>query len=282
MFLRFLAALAAGLTLYGPVVADDPPKKSDPAEALLEILFNQEVLLEDANINDIPLFELLQKLSKRYAVTFIINEEAFKAAERPDIKEAKPNVSATQLRGLTLHQFLTTILDSLDATYLIKGITIQIVPTAHAARVTKAATTKDAAGRTALTHPLVSAVLKEKPLNEAVALLAERYDLSVVIAPQSGDARTGFVTARRKTQPPEIALELLAVQCDLRVVRKGTAFLITSRDHANEMFAEKLEKERQKIEVEKFRLAPPPKPQPEPKPEPQPLPPLELKVVPKP
>ena len=116
----------------------------------------------------------------------------------------------------------------------------------------------------------MSAVIKEKPLNEAVALLAERYDLTVVVSPQAGDAKTGFVTARILNVPAADALELLAVQSDLRVVRKGTAFLITSRDHANELFGEKMEKERQKIELDKFRAAPPPRPQPEPKPGVQP------------
>jgi hypothetical protein len=42
----------------------------------------------------------------------------------------------------------------------------------------------------------------------------------------------------------------------LRVVRRGNAFLITSRDHANELFGEKLEKQRQLIEIQKLREAP--------------------------
>jgi hypothetical protein len=53
--------------------------------------------------------------------------------------------------------------------------------------------------------------------------------------------------------PAEKALELLTLQADLRVVRRGTAFLITSKDHANEIFGEELEKERQRIELQKFR-----------------------------
>ena len=107
---------------------------------------------------------------------------------------------------------------------------------------------------------LVSLVVKEKPFNEVVDKLAEQYDLSVVIAPQAGDARAGYVSARFKNLPPETALELLAVQNDLRVVRKGAAFLITSREHADALFSERIEKERARIELEKFRQAPPPRP----------------------
>ena len=42
---------------------------------------------------------------------------------------------------------------------------------------------------------------------------------------------------------------------------------------ANELFGEKLEKERQQIELEKLRTAPPPRPAPEPKPDFQVVPP---------
>jgi hypothetical protein len=265
MSVQFLFALAVGLALAAPAPAQDPPKKADPTEALLERLFAEVQLDPNTNINDIPLYELLQSLSKRYAVTFVISEEAFKATGVQDIKEKRPNLAATQLRGLPMHHFLATTLDSVGATYLIKGGAIEIVPPVHAAKVTKAATTQTEDGRTALVEPLVSAVFKEKPLNGAVALLAERYDLTVVVSPQAGDGRVALVTARLLNVPADKALDLLAVQNDLRVVRKGNTFLITSRDHANELFSEQLKQQRAKIELEKFRAAPPPKPQAEPK-----------------
>src|SRR5437763_558178 len=84
-------------------------------------------------------------------------------------------------------------------------------------------------GTVQLAEPLVSVVYKEKPLNEALADLAEEFDLNVVVAPQAGDSRMAFVTARLLNVPADKALELIAVQADLRVVRKGTAFLVTSR-----------------------------------------------------
>ena len=136
-------------------------------------------------------------------------------------------------------------------------------------------------GRQSLKEPLVSAVFKEKPLNEAVAAIAERYDLTAIVSPQAGDGRAGFITARLLNVPADRALELLAVQADLRVVRKGAAYLITSREHADGMYQESMEKERAKIELEKFRQMPPPRPeapQPQPKPDQPVL--LKLDVVP--
>jgi hypothetical protein len=256
---RFLMALALGFLFAAPAMAADEPK-SDPLAGLIDKLHGEEVAFE-GNVNEIPLFEMLQRFSKRHAVTFLINEESFKAAGENDIKTRTPNLSATQLRGLTLHQFLTSVLDSMSATYIVKGKTIEIVAPAYAAKLSKSATSQNEHGRVSLNEPLVSFVAKEKPLNEAVAAIAERYDLTVVVTPQAGDARTGFVTARLLNLPADKAIELLAVQCDLRVVRKGTAFLITSREHAEGLHNEKMERERQKIELEKFRQMPPPRPE---------------------
>lgn len=248
-----------------------PAKKADSVERVLATLADAEINLGNINPTETPLIELLTFLSKSHGVSFVVLDEQFKADGRPNIRDEKPKFDATQLRGQSLHQFLSTTLESMGATYLLKNGTIEVVPVRYAAKACKAAL--DGVGEESaslrLREPLVSAVIKEKPLNEAVAKLAEMYDLTVIVAPQAGDAKTGFVTARLLNVPADKAIELLAVQCDLRVVRKGNGFLITSRDQSNELFGEKLERERQKIELEKLREAPaaPPKPPaPEPKP----------------
>ncbi len=263
---RLLVPAFCALTLVAvPVRADDPKpaKRVDALEEVLSRLEQEVVLKEGANVNEIPLLELLQDFSKRHQITFVINEETFLAHGLPDAKEMKAKLAATGLRGLKLRQFLTLTLDSMGATYLIKNDTIEIVPVGHAQKVTKSAPKlvlddnlpgQGEAPR--LVHPLVSAVIKEKPLNEAVAKLAEMYDLTVVVCPQAGDARTGFVTARLLNVPADKALDLLALQADLRVVRRGASFLITSKDHANELFGEGLEKERQKAELKKLKESP--------------------------
>src|SRR5262249_11404135 len=77
-------------------------------------------------INDIPLFELLSHLSKEHSVTFIIMEEYFKADGQPNIKEEKPKLSATQLRGLKLGNYLDIVLLSMNATYIVRPDSIEI------------------------------------------------------------------------------------------------------------------------------------------------------------
>ncbi len=102
------------------------PAPSQSQLQLKSLIEEQEVLLDDANLNDVPLFELLQKLSKRYAVTFVIMEEHFKAEQVNDIKEKKPNLAATQLRGMKLGTFLDIVLLSMNATYMVRPDYVEI------------------------------------------------------------------------------------------------------------------------------------------------------------
>jgi hypothetical protein len=252
-----VCVFAIALTLPASA-ADDVPKKDDTTDQIVNALLSHEVTLPKGNLNDIPLLELLSHLAAKHALTFVINEESFKVVGSPNIKEEKPRLATTQLNGLRLHQFLRVTLDSMGATYLVRNNSIEIVPVEHAAKVTKATLkpTGDKDARPQLIEPLVSFIVKEKPLNETVEQIATMYDLTVVVSPQSGDARTGFVSARLLNLPADKALELLALQADLRVVRRGAAFLITSKDHANELFGEELVKERQRIELQKFRKMP--------------------------
>lgn len=269
---RFVMAVVVGFSLAVPAYSADEPKpvpitarlavqQADALAALLDKLHGEDVEFPQANLNEVPLIELIQHLAKRYELTFSINEESFKAEGLNSIRDAVPGVSMTQVRSLTIHQFLTTVLHSTGGTYIVKGKTIEIVAPGRAARMTRSSVTVAEDGRAALKEPLVSAVFKEKPLNEAVASLAERYDLTAIVSPQAGDARTGFITARFLNIPADRALELVALQADLRVVRKGAAFLITSREHADALFTEQMERERTKIELDKFRQMLPPRPE---------------------
>jgi hypothetical protein len=273
-----LCAFGLALTAVpAPAQNPKPAKKADPTERCLEVLASELVLKEGENPNEVSLSEICQELGKRYDANFSINEDCFKSLGRQNIREEKPNVTATALRGVTVHQFLSTALEGMGGTYLVRNGSIEIVSVQYAAKVTKSGLREEEDGRPRLNEPLVSAVVKEKPLNEVVAKIAEMYDLTVVVSPQAGDAKTGFVTARLLNLPADKVLDILALQCDLRVVRRGTAYLLTNRDHANDLHNEKMERERQKIELDKFRAAPfpfpmPPAPAPGPAPGPAPAP----------
>jgi hypothetical protein len=265
MSVRFLTALVLSLIIGDPASAD-PPKKPDPTAELLAKLAKP---FDDEKTAEMSLPAYAELIQKKYGVPVIINEKAFQPGSDTNARDAR--VTPVVRSGLSLSASLRTTLNALDAVYLVRRSHIEIVPIHIAAEETKNIGQNIQPNR--MREPLVSAIYKEKALNEALADLAEEYDLNIVVAPQSGDARTGFVSVRMLNLPADKAIELLAIQADLRVIRKGTAYLVTSRDHANELIDESLERKRQKIDLERLRNIPPffqqpmPPAAPEPKPE---------------
>jgi hypothetical protein len=272
MSVRLLACAVFGLVLAaGPVTADDPPKPKPGTTDHILAALRQPVSFE--RVEEHTLGEILDHLSEKYDLTFTISDETFKAANEQNPRQVRPGTLPNRVKGMTLHRFLSLALEGVKGTYLVRKGYIEIIQIEFAAKETQNALRddRDYPHFLRLKEPLVSAAYKEKPLNEALADLAEEYDLTVVVSPQAGDARMGFVNARLLNLPADKAVELLALQADLRVVRRGTAYLVTSKDHADAMAGEKIEKERQQIELGWMRKGPPP-PAPAPKPEPAPEP----------
>ena len=100
----------------------NPPQSQIDLKNKLE---GDEVLIQ-GNINEIPLFELLQQLSKKHLVTFVVMEEFFRAEGVQDIKTKTANLTATQLRGMKLGTFLDVVLLSMNATYIVRPDYIEI------------------------------------------------------------------------------------------------------------------------------------------------------------
>ena len=99
---------------------------SETQKKLKSVIEDTEVNLGDKDITTTPLFELLQDLSKKHGVSFVVMEEYFKAEGQPNIKEEKAKLAATQLRGLKLGNFLDIVLVSMNATYIVRPDYIEI------------------------------------------------------------------------------------------------------------------------------------------------------------
>jgi hypothetical protein len=255
---RIVCAVIGLAIAAGPAFAQDPAaEKPRPgtAEAVIHAL-RQPAGLDGDTISEATLAEILQKLSEHHGVRFLILDDHFRAEGVVDIRNTKPSLPANDLKGLTLHQFLTRVFDHLGAAYLVKGGRIEVVTCACAERLTGAAA-EDGLGGTqqrVLTTPLVSVVLKQKPLKDVLEEVAEQYDLNVVICPRVEQVLETPITARLLNVPADQILDRLVVPCDLRAVQQGNTFLITTREHALELFQEQMEIERQTIELARLAL----------------------------
>lgn len=244
-----LAALVLfGATLHRVAVADEgkgekkaPP---DPTAQLLAKLRQPLVLKGD----ELPLAEFAVQVEKATGIGVVVNDAAFRQdGEAPDNLTVQPprfkGDAATVLR---------LALATRGATYLVRRSHIEFVPIAVARREARLPEA-DKNGEPLHPYPLVSAVVRERPLTDALADLAADHDLTVLVSPQVGDQKSAFVTARLLNVPADQAVELLALQADLRVVRRGTAFLVTSKEHADNLFSERMDREQRRAELEGSR-----------------------------
>jgi hypothetical protein len=251
--------LFAIVVALAPGAAVAQEKKDPTVELLAKLRKPLEVVLGE----EMQLQDFAKIVSDKCNVPVIVNKSAFRNVGQGNPDDIKLNVP--KAKGLSLATVLRSMLVESNATFLVRKNYIEIVPIHVAAKEVKIANSDGEDGTVRLAQPLVSAIYKEKPLNEALADLAEEYDLTVVLAPQAGDAKAGLVNARLLNVPADRAIELLALQADLRVVKKGAEYLVTTRDHANELSNERIEAEMKKIELERQRnspfglpLAPPP------------------------
>src|SRR5262249_24026809 len=82
------------------------------------------------------------------------------------------------------------------------------------------------------TISIVHVVGEKRPLDELLRELAVTAHQNIVIAPQAGERGKTPITARILNARLEIALNLLADMADLQVVKRGNAWLFTSKVHA--------------------------------------------------
>jgi hypothetical protein len=254
MFVR-LTSLAAAVVLAVPAFGQDvAAKKTDPAAATLARLREPWKPIDPA---EAPLGEFAAVLREKLDLNVVWNEEVFKAYGIDPV--ATRILKLPRGKGLSLRTVLNASLAPSGVTFLVRKDHVEFTPVPAAAKQLKVPLVGDE-GVPQLAETLVSVVAKERPLNDLVAELAEDFDLNVVVAPQAGDSRMAFVTARLLNVPAAKALDTIAATADLRVVRTGNVFLVTSQEHAVSMFNEKLEREKQKIEVELLRKGGPPVP----------------------
>ena len=241
--LLFAFALMALLPAFGTA-----QEKKDPLPDLLSKLRKPVELAPGDTVN---LGELKDLIADRYGVPVLLNNAAFVAAVGDNASAFQ--VEMPRAKGFPLGALLRQVLSQRDATFLVRRTHIEIVPIAMAAKEAKVVAEEDGT----ITLPtLVSAVYKEKPLNEALADLAEEHDLTIVVSPQAGENKAAFINARLLNVPADKAIELISLQADLRVIKKGNAWLITSKEHEQELFDQKLDRSKQRKEVDLLGIPP--------------------------
>ncbi|HYH64442.1 MAG TPA: hypothetical protein VD866_07065 [Urbifossiella sp.] len=251
--LGIVGLLVFAAAAHRVAVADEPKAgKAAPPDPTAQLLAKLRQPLALPASDELQLSEFAAQVEKATGVPVTINTAAFRTdGEGENVEGLGVRVSASKkLSGAVV---LRHTLGRQGWTYLVRRDHVEIVPIGFALKESRQSVQTDANGDAMAAQPLVSAVVKNMALSAALDDLAADHDLTVILSPQAGDQKAAFVTARLLNVPADKAIELLALQADLRVVRRGPAFLVTTKEHADGLFNERHERERQKLELENMR-----------------------------
>lgn len=236
-----LAALTGGLLAIpgGAIAGQDQDDAGKPPADPVPVLQVQRVAYEK-DLGTTPFKEVLGDLATRFKIAFVVNKTAFSSDTNLDDAKAD-RLSAQRMEGLPLSTFLDVYFRGLSVehvTYMVRRDHIEITTRQAAQKeagllegVDEAKAGGDAMelvrAKARLNLPLVCVAVENKPLSAVLADLSRVYGLNVVIEPGAREPLKVPMTERLLNVPADTALELLAGQAGLSVVRKGNTFRIT-------------------------------------------------------
>ncbi len=240
-----------------------PPKKTGPIapDAAVQnqrLLEWREILLETIRFEGIDdreskLIEVLDLLSKRYRVSFLINELAFSEAglrEIDQFRAASRPIPAMTTSLRTLLQFILRRIaeeQGVEAVFLVRTDHIEIT-TAEFCRLELGLRSKEPLYASML--PLVWDAYEEMPLAQILARLAETSGYNVVGDPKAKERLQTKITAQLNNVPIGTAVRLVANMAGLTMVRLDNVFYVTTTENAKN-----LRKEQARVDEERSGMA---------------------------
>ena len=199
--------------------------------------------------------KVLDSLLLREGIPWRVNEAAFRAAQQDkDIVNYAEIERISKLEGVTRAAVLRRLLDNvqpksgkIDVAFVVRRDGVEIT-TEQAYRNEFYPDWKEA-----WLPPLVYEAFSDVPLREALTSLAADCDVNIVIDARVAEKAKVKVTAEFATAPLDSAVELLADMADLKVVRLGNVYYVTSPEHAGQL---KKEQQERAAEEEKGKADP--------------------------
>jgi hypothetical protein len=229
-----------------------PPKAAAKKVALVDLLY-EKIDFPGEDDPKTTLSEMLDKLAKKYGITFDVNEKAFKYEMLNDVLKteiANPNALPPLKAGLhvVLERILARVPVPSGATWLLRRDRVEITSNLFAVQeiwVNRGrepiirAEGDDWESYDGPRFPLLHIDLKDRPLTEALEAMAERADWNIVLDRGIGkEKEKTTITARLRNTPLDTAVRLAAATAGLTVVEMDNVLFVTTRDRAPALRAE--------------------------------------------
>jgi len=246
-----LSPTIIALVLFAGILAAEEPKaaleakpQADPFAELIQKLHGQNVKLA-GSLKDTPLRTLKESLEKQFDVKIVVREDLFKLEGDADgeILDRKFRLD-NHLSGVPLETFLRLVLQDIRATFLVRKHYIEITTweaAVYDATAAEAFTFTDDEIKKFIRHtPLVSTVIQDRTVERALAELGETYGFTVIVAAQAAEESKKPVSARLMNGPLPTALDVVALNAGLKVVRRENTFIVTTADHAKQLHTKRV------------------------------------------
>jgi type II secretory pathway component GspD/PulD (secretin) len=206
--------------------AEAPTSPSRTVVALCATL--QREFDNDKKLDDAPLRDVLEFLSDKYKVTFVVDTQAFEQANVGGGKSVEDSqVRLPKMPGVALETVLRYLTAQIDGTYLVRRNYIEI--TTRHRQVLEAfgpAVSYESA------PPTVNVAFEARPLDKALADLAAQSGKNLVLDPRVQDRETLTVTAQLLNTPIDSAVKVVADMAGLQPVVLENVYYITTKENA--------------------------------------------------
>lgn len=187
-----------------------------------------------------PLSEVLEFLNTRYELNLQVDAQftgssfASRDLDRKFVNLAPENpilqelVTLRKMKSVRLETVLNLICNQIHGTYLIYADRIVLVNRDALAGIIGQGEEEPPL----VTLPLVTMKFESKSLAQTFNEISERTNTTILLAPQVAEVAKATISAKLINTPIDRAISLLAEMGELRMVRKGNAYLVTSIDRA--------------------------------------------------
>jgi hypothetical protein len=228
----------------------DPPKGGAPAKAMDEqpppaeagkltdhtidrlCDFLQRRVTIDKPIENAPLRDVLEFLSDKYGLTFIVDTQAFEQAGVGGGRNVEDSqVRLPKMPGVNLAAILRFLTAQVDGTYLIRRDFIEIT--------TRHRQVLEAFGpgveSSTLNPPTVNVAFQGRSLEKALADVAVQSGKNIVLDPRVADKEKLVVTAQLLNTPIDAAVRVLADMVGLQAVTMENVYYVTTPENADRL-----------------------------------------------
>lgn len=190
----------------------------------------------DKPIEDTSLRDVLEYLSEKFGVTFVIDRQGFERIGKQNVEEER--IRLAKMPNVSLDTVLRQVLAQVQGAFMVREDHIEV--TSFDAAVMESRNGVGLAREFSTeVQPLVSVVCADQPIGNVLAEFSRQSRRNVVLDSRIPDRARLNVSVTLLNTPLDTATRIVAELVNLKTVSMDNVIFVTSREHAAELENEK-------------------------------------------